>query len=273
MKNKILILGDGFIGQRLNKEFDSDISGKLLHSFNDAQKEISKFNPKTIISCIGYTGKRNVDDCELDKDGTLFANSFIPIILSEVALRKKIKFIHISSGCIYNFDYQKDSPIAETKDPDFFDLFYSRSKVYAERALTSYLDRTKNLILRIRIPLDDRPHPKNILNKITKFEKVIDAPNSITYLPDFIKALKHLMKIDAKGIYNIANKGSLRYSKLLDVYKKYVPGYDYKVMDYNKLNLIRTNLKLSTKKLENSGFKIRNINQVLEECVKNYLKY
>jgi hypothetical protein len=38
-----------------------------------------------------------------------------------------------------------------------------------------------------------------------------------------------------------------------------------------KLQLVRTNLILSTKKLEQSGFKMPRIEDVLEECVRNYV--
>ena len=127
------------------------------------------------------------------------------------------------------------------------------------------------LIPRIRIPLDNQPSPKNILTKLIKYKKVIDLPNSITYIPDFIKALKHLIRVEARGIYNVVNKGALRYPELLDVYKKYVPEFEYKIINYKDLNLVRTNLILSAKKLQNSGFKVRNINEVIEECVQSYV--
>jgi 3,5-epimerase/4-reductase len=105
------------------------------------------------------------------------------------------------------------------------------------------------------------------------YNKVIDLPNSITYIPDFIRALSHLIKINASGIYNVVNKGALKYSELLEVYKRHIPRFSYEVIDYRKLNMIRTNLVLSTRKLEKSGFKVRDIHEVLEECVENYLKY
>jgi dTDP-4-dehydrorhamnose reductase len=272
MKHKILILGKGFIGRRLQEAFKCNISGRKIYSFKDAQEEIKKYNPKIIINCIGYIG-RNVDDCEKDLDKTLLTNTFIPIILAEVALRNKIKLVHISSGCIYNFDYAKDRPIKETKVPDFFDLFYSRSKIYSERALEILCRRFNILIVRARIPLDNQPHPKNLLTKLVNYKRVINVANSVTYLPDFINALRHLIKINAKGIYNVVNKGSLRYPDLLDVYKKYVPDFKYKIIKFKELNLVRTNLLLSTQKLEKTGFKMRNIKEVLEECVKKYLKY
>ena len=117
MRSKILILGKGFIGNRLQEELDCNISGRMLYSFQDVQNEVRRYNPKILINCIGYTGKNNVDDCELNKDFTLSANAFMPLVLAEVALRNKIKFVHISSGCIYDFKYSKDKPIKEDKIP------------------------------------------------------------------------------------------------------------------------------------------------------------
>ena len=272
MKSKILILGKGFIGSKLGEVFSCNISQGMIRSFKDAEREVKKYSPKIIINCIGYTGQRNVDDCERDKDMTLLANSFIPIMLADIAIRYKIKLIHISSGCLYNFNFQKQKPITEGTLPDFFSLFYSRSKIYSERALDILCAKFNILTLRIRIPLDNIPHPKNILTKLIKYKKIIDMPNSLTYIPDFAKVLKHLIDIDARGIYNVVNKGALRYPALLDIYKKYVPGFKYKVVSYKNLNMVRTNLILSTRKLERTGFKMRNIHDVLEECVKAYLK-
>ena len=272
MRHKILILGKGFIGERIKEAFDCDISEQKIYFFSDAQRLIDKSKPRVIINCIGHTGG-NVDDCELDKDKTLSANTFVPIILAEAALRNKIKLVHISSGCIYAFNYKKDKPIPEEKIPDFFDLYYSRSKIYSERALEILCDKFNILIIRIRIPLDDRPHSKNLLTKLINYKKVIGLPNSVTYIPDFVRALKHLIKIDAQGIYNVASKGGLSYPELMEVYKKYVPAFKYQIIDFEKLNMVRTNLLLSTRKLERSGFKVRPIKEVLEECVREYLKY
>jgi len=273
MQNKILILGKGFIGTKLQEEFHADISDKMIFSFTEAEKEIKRFNPDLIINCIGITGKNNVDDCEKVLDEALMANTFVPIMLGEVALRYGIRLVHISSGCIYHYDYSKNIPLDEENVPDFFELFYGRTKIYSEEALKVLSNKYPILIVRIRIPLDNQPNPKNILTKLINYKGAIDIPNSITYIPDFIKALKHLIEINATGLFNVVNKGGLRYPELLDVYKKYVPDFEYKVIKFKELNLVRTNLILSTRKLENTGFKVRDIHEVLEECVKKYIKY
>jgi len=269
---KVLLLGKGFVGSRIAEGLGCQVCDSRINTLKDAQAAIDKFKPELIINAIGHTG-RNVDDCETDKEKTIFSNTFVPIILAEAAIRNNLRLVHISSGCIYHYDYTKDSPIEENLPPDFFELFYSRSKIYSDEALSLFSKGYPILIVRIRVPLDDRPHPRNILTKLINYKKVINVPNSITYLPDFIPALKHLIKIEARGTYNVVNRSGLRYPDLLDVYKKHVPGFDYEVVDYQKLNMVRTNLILSTEKLEKSGFKVRDINGVLEECVENYLKY
>ena len=272
MNKKILILGKGFIGEHLQKGLNCPISGALIKSYKDAEKIVKSYKPQTIINCIGITGRRNVDDCEKDIDQTLLANSFIPVILAEVALRNNIKLVHISSGCIFNFDSKKNRAIKEESEDYFFKLFYSRSKIYAERAIEK-LSRDYNiLIVRIRIPLINEKHPKNLLDKLLKYNKVIDIPNSITYIPDFVRAIKHLISLDAKGVYNVVNKGGLRYPDLMQAYQKYIPSHKFQVIALKKLGLVRTDLILSISKLEKSGFKVRNINSILDECVKEYLK-
>lgn len=273
MNKDVLIFGKGFIGRKLQEAFDCNVTVRRINTFEDAEEEVEKYNPKIIINCIGYTGKNNVDDCEAEKGRTLLANTFVPIILGEVSFRNNIKLVHISSGCVYHFDYEKQKPITEEDSPDFFNLFYSRSKIYADKSLQALFNVANILIVKIRIPLDCRPHPKNILTKLLNFRRVIDIPNSLTYIPDFIEMLKHLLKVDARGVYNTVNKNSLRYPELLKIYKKYVPEHKYETIKHSELDLIRTNLIMSVEKLESTGFKVRDIHEVLEECVERYLKY
>ena len=271
MNKDILILGKGFIGERLQKALNCRITDAWIKSYKDAEKIIKKFKPGIIINCIGITGKNNVDDCESDIDAVLLANSFIPVILAEACLRNNIKLVHISSGCIFNYDYKKDRPLKEDSQSYYFRLFYSRSKIYSERAIEKLARDYNILIVRLRIPLTNESHPKNLLNKLLKYNKVIDIPNSVTYIPDFIKAVKHLIRINARGLYNVVNKGSLRYPELMRAYQKYSPGYKFKLVSVKSLRLVRTDLILSVSKLEKTGFKVRHIKSVLDECVKGYL--
>ena len=273
MKNKILILGNGYIANRLQKQWGSPIYDKKILSYQDAAQMFQKHKPGILLNCIGHTGQHNVDDCELDKDKCILANTMVPVWLGELSFRNPVKLVHISSGCIYHYDYNGQKPITEADEPDYYNLFYSRTKIYADNVLNALSHRSNVLIIRIRIPLDYYPYPRNILTKLIKYKSIIDIPNSVTYIPDFIKALEHLIKIDAKGIFNVTNKGGLRYPALMDVYRKFVPDFKYKILALKDLKLARTNLILSVRKLEKTGFKVRRIKDVLEECVEQYIKY
>lgn len=60
----------------------------------------------------------------------------------------------------------------------------------------------------------------------------------------------------------------------MEIYQKYNPNYQYEIVPLEKvLKTLRTNLLLSTRKLENTGFKVRKINDLLNECVKKYIEY
>jgi nucleoside-diphosphate-sugar epimerase len=203
----------------------------------------------------------------LEKDKVLLANSFVPLILAEACLRAGVKLVHIGTGCIFNFDYDKDKPIQEWGQDYFLKLFYSRSKIYSEAALQILSGDYNILVLRIGTP--DCASIPGIYGQAIKSGMVWIA-NSVSYIR-FFRAVA-FEKTGARGVYNVVNKGGLRYPDLMNIYRKYVPSYKFKMVSVKSLGLTRTNLILSTAKLEKSGFKIRHINSVLEECVKEYLK-
>ena len=118
---------------------------------------------------------------------------------------------------------------------------------------------------------DNRPSEKDLLSKLLKYKRVIDAPNSVTYIPDFINALSHLLAVDATGTYNCVCKTPLYYPDLMDEYKKLFPKFNYDVINLAQLNMVRTNLVLSAEKLEKTGFLVRSIKDILPECVNQYV--
>jgi len=278
MQNKdILVLGNGFIGTRFKEYYGCQNEyTPRIEKYKDIADLLNTYtyagiNKKVIINCIGSVGHSNTDDCEYDIDKTLFANTYIPILLTEYCRRNKIKLVHISSGCL--FGDNTFQAIDEDRKPDFYQLFYSRTKMYSENALKDSLKENNTLVIRIRIPLDNKPNKRNLLDKLIKYKKVIDIANSITYIPDMLKIVNQLIDKDEHGVFNVVNKGALRYKNLLDEYKKRVSGFEYEIKLYDQLiKTPRTNLILSVEKLESVGIQVRHINSLLEECIKEYTK-
>ena len=115
---KIYTLGNGFVANHLSYT-------KILDRLSADQKRIhyilKKYKPDVIVNCIGYCGIKNIDDCEIEKEETVIANTIIPTLLAIECEKLGIRLVHIGSGCIYsgesnNFHYvQGDgSPMPDT---------------------------------------------------------------------------------------------------------------------------------------------------------------
>lgn len=265
---KIAILGNGWIGNKLKEHLGGEIISSVT-TLVGLENTILEMKPEVLINTVGHTGGNNVDACELNRDKTLVSNSLIPLIAAEVAVRNKVKFVHISSGCIYD-----GCPTALTEEdpPNFFDLFYSRTKIYAEGALKPMINKYGFLILRPRIPLDNKPHLRNILTKLIGYRKVIDVPNSVTYIPDLLCAVEALLKEDAWGIFNVVNDGTLKYPDLMEAYRVYRPEFQYEITTLEELGIKRTNVILDSSKL-GKYWTARNINWLLDDCVREYTSF
>src|SRR5258708_30771239 len=58
--------------------------------------------PAFVINAAGYTGKPNVDACELHKADTLQGNTLFPQTVAHACMVAGIPWGHVSSGCIYS---------------------------------------------------------------------------------------------------------------------------------------------------------------------------
>lgn len=222
LKHKtILILGNGYIGFELFKHLtvekhDVTIVDRKSLDYHDSHtlwKYIINNDIGTIINTFGFTGTPNIDEAESRKEDCWNLNVVVPQKVASLCERAEVRYIHISSGCIYSgYEYN----FSENYTPNFglFDdsSFYSKSK-HAFETLTRDL---KMKLLRIRMPVsDDIESPRNYLKKIMDYPNLIDFKNSKTYIPDlcgFVNALiiNPETNWNAKqDIYNVVNPDPL----------------------------------------------------------------
>ena len=57
------------------------------------------------------------------------------------------------------------------------------------------------------MPFDLAPHSRCLLQKLAAMSHVVDAPNSLTYVPDLIRALDALIMRQRTGLYHVVNPG------------------------------------------------------------------
>ena len=84
------------------------------------------------------------------------------------------------------------------------------------------------LILRVRMPISDDLSPRNFVTKISKYERVVNIPNSMSVLYDLLPVSIEMTLHDCRGVFNFTNPGAISHNEILDLYKKYIdPSFTY----------------------------------------------
>jgi dTDP-4-dehydrorhamnose reductase len=214
----LLLGGSGYVGTAFRKLFDREGIPYTCWSRKEVpytqrevlQRQLRELRPDFIINCAGYTGKPNVDACELHKADCLEGNAVFPGMLKEVCQELAIPFGHVSSGCIYSGARPDGSGFTETDPPNFcfrtnHCSFYSGTKALGEECLEGY---DAAYIWRLRIPFDHFDNPRNYLSKLLRYECLLEATNSISHLDEFVSACYQTWARRVPfGIYNVTNTG------------------------------------------------------------------
>ncbi len=226
---KILLLGgSGYVGQSyqdllLSKgiPFRSPSRADLDYSDVAALTAALKAErPDFLINAAGYTGKPNVDACELDKVNCLFGNAVLPGRIAEACETAGVPWGHVSSGCIYTGQRSDGTGFTEADAPNFTFRqnncsFYSGTKALGEEILAG---RPNVFIWRLRIPFDHRESPRNYLTKLMRYPRLLEAKNSISHLQETAAATFACWeKRIPFGTYNVTNPGSVTTREVVDL--------------------------------------------------------
>lgn len=131
------------------------------------------------------------------------------------------------------------------------------------------------LTLRLRMPVSDDLHPRNFVTKISKYEHVVNIPNSNSILTDLLPAAVLLAEHNETGVYNFTNPGAISHDQVLTLFKKIVrPDFTWKnfsLEDQAKiLKAGRSNCELDSTKLVNKlaeyGYEVPEIHEAYEKC-------
>lgn len=272
---KYLIFGNGYIGNKFKEAIGEEaaISGVDISDYQAVSQEITNSKPDVVINCAGKTGKPNVDWCEDHKVETVTSNVTGPLVLLRACSEEGVYWVHVGSGCVYTGD-NGGVGYSEDDTPNFFGSFYSRTKAWSESILKEF----PVLQLRLRMPVDDMPGPRNLITKITTYKKVISIPNSVSVLEDFLSASLVLIKQRASGIYNMTNPGGIEHREILDMYREIVdPSFVYELFSLEELGVVtkagRSNCVLASDKREAAGAHMRPAKEALRATLEKYKTY
>lgn len=131
------------------------------------------------------------------------------------------------------------------------------------------------LILRLRMPVSDDLHSRNFVTKITKYERVVDIPNSNTILHDLLPASILLANHKETGIFNFTNPGAISHNEVLSLFKEHVrPDFTWKNFSLEEQSKVikagRSNCELDTtkliSKLKEYNYEVPEIHEAYKQC-------
>jgi dTDP-4-dehydrorhamnose reductase len=275
----------GYVGSQFRSTMDQyGLAWKAIRSSEldltnpDAiQQGLERLNAGFVINCAGYTGKPNVDACELQKRECLIGNTVVPSAISAACKKLGIPWGHVSSGCIFTGRRQDKQGFTETDPPNFSFRqnncsFYSGTKALGEELLS---EDDQCFIWRLRIPFNNIASPRNYLQKLISYQRLLQAENSLSNLEEFVAACLecHLKRVPF-GIYNVTNPGSVWTDEVVELIRRSgVCDKDYLYFDseQNFMKMAaktpRSNCVLDSTKAIQAGLKLSPVLEVIERCL------
>ena len=311
----IVLLGaSGYIGSAFVAALRE--SGQEFLPVPRAQVDYSRFEhlvrflrerkPAFLINAAGFTGKPNVDACEIARAETLQGNVLLPLTISHACDATGTPWGHVSSGCSYNGakvlrdgrweietdlsrpafqELRRETPEAirgftEADEPNFSFRrppcsFYSGTKALAEEALAPF---SRCYVWRLRLPFDERDGPRNYLSKLQRYGKVYDNTNSISHRGDFARACLQLWQRRAPfGIYNMTNPGHVTAREIVEmIHARLKPAREFEFWSgddefYRKgATTLRSNCILDVSKLAAAGVSMRPVHEAIDGSLRSW---
>ena len=251
-------------------------SPKILKEFLRSKK------PRFLINAAGYTGKPNVDACELAKADCLDGNAVLPGTIRQVCEELKITWGHVSSGCIFSGRRPDGGGWTEDDDPNFSFRsppcsFYSGSKALGEEVL----EGAENCyIWRLRIPFNQESNPRNYLQKLLNYDSLLEAENSVSHLDEFVqKCVECLEKEVEPDIYNMTNSDSITTRQVTDwMVEEGVTDKEFKFFENenhfmeNAAGTPRSNCVLDTSKAQKASIGMRPVEEAIRDSLRKMVR-
>lgn len=277
---KFLIYGrTGWIGGLLGKICEKqgipfEYGKGRLEERSTLLADIRTVKPTHVFNAAGVTGRPNVDWCESHKPETIRTNVVGTLNLADACREQGLLMINYATGCIFEYDdaHPEGSGIGfkEEDKPNFTGSFYSKTKAMVEELLKEY---DNVCTLRVRMPISsDLSNPRNFITKISRYNKVVNIPNSMTILDELIPISVEMAKRNCRGIWNFTNPGVVSHNEILEMYKSYIdPNFKWAnfTLDEQAKVIVapRSNNEMDASKLKNEFPELLSIKDSLIQYV------
>jgi dTDP-4-dehydrorhamnose reductase len=284
----LLLGGNGYVGSAIQKNLTGRglpfaVASRASSDYSSLPvlvKMLRELRPEFLINAAGYTGKPNVDACEIHRTECLAGNAVLPGVIREACEQTDTPWGHVSSGCIFTGAKADGSGFIESDAPNFSFRqnncsFYSGCKALGEEVL----DGAENcFIWRLRIPFNNVNSERNYISKMMRYDRLLMATNSLSQLDEFADAcVASWTQRVPFGTYNLTNPGSVTTRDVVRLIQKHgLSNRDFQFFEsddqFMKLaaKTPRSNCVLESTKAIAAGLPLSPIEEALETAMKNW---
>jgi dTDP-4-dehydrorhamnose reductase len=284
----VLLGGSGYVGQAIQgalnrRGIEYQSLSRRDVDYTDSLRlrdYLQSLRPDCLINAAGYTGRPNVDACELHKAECLAGNSVLPGVIRNVCEDLKVPWGQISSGCIFTGSPSGRPGFTEQDPPNFSFRqdncsFYSGCKALGEEVLTG----AENCwVWRLRIPFNHQDSPRNYISKMMAYDRLLDATNSLSQLDEFADACVACVKQRCDfGIWNLTNPGSVSTRQVVEMIRKNgLTDREFQFFESESqfmeiaAQTPRSNCVLDSSKAIEAGLPLTPVEEALDRAMKNW---
>ncbi|MBU6389262.1 sugar nucleotide-binding protein, partial [Patescibacteria group bacterium] len=236
-----LVLGKGgYLGERIFQSIGEEavFSEVDMIDLSALEEEISRLRPRRVVNAAGYAQTAEAEKPE-HRNLAFQLNVQGPANLVYLAHRYGFYLVHISTGMFFDGAGPTGNGWKEDDTPQPTN-YYAWTKAWCDGELEPFTRSDRVLITRIHMPISKQSHPRNFLEKLRKFSSVVDEPQSLTVVEDYLSALNELMRREATGVYHLVNPGRITlYEIVIQMQKAGLIESERKISKMTRLELDR----------------------------------
>ena len=284
----VLLGGSGYVGQAFQKHltacsYDYQVLTRSVVDYThlDTLKNyLRQARPEFLINAAGYTGRPNVDACELHKTECLLGNAVLPGTIRQACEDVGIPWGHVSSGCIYTGTRADGTGFTEEDAPNFSFRqnncsFYSGCKALGEEVLQG---AENSYTWRLRIPFNEFESPRNYITKMMRYDRLLNAVNSLSHLDEFVAACTACWTNRVPfGTFNLTNPGCVSTKDVIFMIRRYgltTKNFDFFETEEEFMRVAaktpRSNCVLDTTKAEAAALPMSPVEEALDRALRGW---
>ena len=286
----LILGGNGYVGGAFQKYLQQknipfEVISRSDVNYADEKsllQLIRSRRPEFLINAAGYTGRPNVDACEVHRTECLQGNAVLPGVVKSACEQSNLPWGHVSSGCIFTGANPDGTGFSELDTPNFSFRhnncsFYSGCKALGEELLA---DASECYIWRLRIPFNEIDGPRNYISKMMRYDCLLQATNSLSQLDEFAAAcVTCWLNRVPFGTYNLTNPGTVTTKDVVAMIKRHgLTSKEFRFFDsedqfmQQAAKTPRSNCILDTSKAERLELPMRPVAEALEIAMQQWSK-